>query len=57
VSTIKNLKPISQAKDPDLRGAVAAMQRAAQSARLIAKQTNTYLVVEQNGQLVKLTVN
>jgi hypothetical protein len=57
MSTNKNPKPISQAKDPDLRGAVAAMQRAAASARAIAKQTNTYLVVEQNGQLVNLVVN
>jgi hypothetical protein len=57
MSTNKNPKPISQAKDPDLRGAVAAMQRAAASARATAKQTNTYLVVEQNGQLVNLAVN
>jgi hypothetical protein len=57
VITTKNLKPISEAKDPDLRGAVAAMQRAAKSARAIAKQTNTYLVVEQNGKLVKLQVD
>jgi len=46
-----NPKPISQAKDPDLRHAQAAMNRAAQVARKIAIQTNTPLVVVENGQL------
>ncbi|MDE2420200.1 MAG: hypothetical protein KGO49_03325 [Gammaproteobacteria bacterium] len=46
-----NTKPISQAKDPDLRNAQAAMNRAGQAARKIAIQTNTALVVVRNGQL------
>jgi hypothetical protein len=46
-----NTKPISQAKDPDLRNAQIAMNRAAQVARRIAIQTDTALVVVQNGQL------
>jgi hypothetical protein len=50
-----NGKPISQAKDPDLRNAQAAMNRAALAARKIAIQTNTSLIVVQNGQLREIT--
>lgn len=46
-----NPKPISQAKDPDLRNAQAAMNRAALAARKIAIQTNTSLIIVQQGQL------
>lgn len=53
----KNPKPISEAKDPDFRGAMAAMQRAALQARDIAKQTNTPLIILQDGKLVRLKVN
>jgi hypothetical protein len=49
--------PLSTAKSADFRNVSAALERAAQRAREIAKQTNTYLVVQQNGQLVKLKVN
>ena len=52
-----NSKPISQAKDPDLRNAQAAMKRAEQRAREIAKQTNTSLVVQRNGRMVLLKVD
>jgi hypothetical protein len=45
-----NPKPISQAKDPDLRNAQAAMNRAAKVAERIAIQTDTALVVVQNGR-------
>jgi hypothetical protein len=57
MSAAKNPKPISQAKDADLRGAAVAMLRAAEAARAIAKQTNTYLVVQENGKLMKLAVS
>jgi hypothetical protein len=48
-----NPKPISEAKTPDLRNAPAALERAF----LRAQETNTFLIVQQNGQLVKLKVN
>ena len=53
----RNPKPISEAKDPDLRGAMAAMQRAALAAREIAKQTNTPLIIQVDGKLVRLKVS
>ncbi len=52
-----NPKPISEAKTPDLRNAPAALERAFLKAQEIARQTNTFLIVQQNGQLVKLKVN
>ncbi|WP_313919631.1 hypothetical protein [Tahibacter sp.] len=47
-------RPISEAKDPDLRASVAAMNRAAELAREIAIQTDTSLVVVINGQIVRI---
>jgi hypothetical protein len=52
-----NPLPISEAKTPDLRNVSAALDRAFLSAQALAKQTNTFLIVQQNGQLVKLKVN
>jgi hypothetical protein len=51
------MKPrdISQAKDPDLRASLAAMQRAAQSARKTAIQTDTAIVMVREGQLVRVS--
>lgn len=37
--------------DPDLQGALAALRRAAVSARETARQTDTRIVVVENGQL------
>lgn len=56
---VQNLtaRPLSEARSADLRNAPAAMARAVASAKALAKQTNTYLVVQQDGQLVKLKVN
>ena len=51
-----NTKPISQAKNPDLRGLEAALARATDLARATAKQFNLPLVIQQNGQMVKLIV-
>jgi hypothetical protein len=48
-------KPIEQSKDPDLRGSIEAMRRAAFRAREIAKSTNTEIVVEINNELVYLS--
>lgn len=38
--------------DPVIRGSMAAMQRAAQMARDIAIQTDTAIVIWQDGQIV-----
>ncbi len=50
-----NHKPISQAKDPDIRNAQAVMNRAVQTARKIATQANTSLIIIQNGQLREIS--
>lgn len=46
---------ISQARNPDLRAAMAAMQRAAELARQTAIQTNTAIVVVREGKLMRIT--
>jgi hypothetical protein len=46
---------ISHAKNPDLRASLAALQRAAASARHIAMQTNTSIVLVKNGVMVKVS--
>ena len=53
----ENTRPICEATHSDLRGIPAALVRAAKCAEEIARQTNTYLVVQRNEQLVKLKVN
>ncbi|MCB1634846.1 MAG: hypothetical protein KDI51_09670 [Xanthomonadales bacterium] len=50
-----SIRPISEAKCPDLRGSVAAMQRAAELAREIAIQTNTGIVIVRDGQIVHVS--
>ncbi|MEA3644167.1 MAG: hypothetical protein VBE63_30220 [Lamprobacter sp.] len=53
------MKPrdISQARDPDLRASLGAMQRAAQSARKTAIQTDTGIVMVRDGQLVRVSAD
>jgi hypothetical protein len=46
---------LSKAKNPDLRASLAAMQRAAELARRTAMQTDTAIVVVQNGKLVRIS--
>ena len=48
-------KDISEAKNPDLRASLAAMQRAAELARQTAIQTDTAIVVVRNGQRMRIT--
>lgn len=50
------MKPndLSKAKNPDLRASLAAMQRAAELARKTAVQTNTALVVVEDGKLLRI---
>lgn len=50
-----NRKSIEHAKDPDLRGSVAAIRRAARRARLVALNTGTKLVVARSGSFVLVT--
>ena len=45
---------ISQAKNPDLRGSMAAMKRAAALARKIAIQTDTGIIVVRDGKPVRI---
>jgi hypothetical protein len=45
---------ISQAKNPDLRGSMAAMRRTAALARKRAIQTDTAIVVVRDGKVVRI---
>lgn len=47
-------KDISEAKNPDLRGSMAAMRRAAALARKTAIQTDTAIVVVRDGKPVRI---
>jgi len=51
------MKPrdLSEARDPDLRGSLAAMQRAAKLTREIAIQTNTAIVIMRDGKPARVT--
>lgn len=49
------MKDIGEAKDPDLRASMAALQRASVLARQIAIQTNTHLVIVKDGRLLRLS--
>lgn len=49
---MKQHELFSKAKNRDLRGSLAGMQRAAELARRIAVQTDTAIVVVQDGVLV-----
>ena len=46
---------LSQAKDPDLRASLKALQRAAELARKTAIQTDTDIVIVENQQIVRLS--
>ena len=52
-----NPKDISSARNPDQRAPLVAMQRAAQMARQIAIQTNTAIILHQDGKMVRITAN
>ena len=45
---------LSKARNPDLRASLAALRRAAELARQTAIQTNTAIVVVQDGKLVRI---
>ena len=48
-------RDISEAKNSDLRGSVAAMRRAAEMARTTAIQTNTGILVSRDGKPVRIS--
>lgn len=47
-----NPKPLSEARDEDARHVMAALIRAGESARRLAFQTQTSIVVFRNGKMV-----
>lgn len=49
-----NTNDIAQAKNPDLRGSLPALRRAAEQARKIALQTGTKLVIVKDGKTVRV---
>jgi len=50
-----NADNVAKAKDPDVRAALGALRRAAQSARKTAIQTGTHLVIVKNGRLQRIS--
>lgn len=50
------MKPIEEAKDPDLALSFQAMRRAAQRARELAAQTGTDLIVQRNAKMERVPV-
>ena len=48
------MRDINKAKDPALRGSLAALQRAAAEARRIALHTGTDLIVFRNGEITRI---
>lgn len=50
-----NTQDLANAKDPDLRASLAALQRAALLARKIAMQTDTGIVIVQDNELRYIT--
>jgi hypothetical protein len=52
-----NANDISNAKDPDLRASLGALQRAAQQARKTAIQTETNLVIVKDGRMQHISAD
>jgi hypothetical protein len=50
-----NSKPIEQAHDPVLRGATAALKRAAIRARIEAERTGTCIIIRRGNKLVRIS--
>lgn len=56
MNDVINPKPLSEAKTQDFRNLQAALNRASQAARAAAILHKTPLIIQQNGQMVKLVV-
>ncbi len=52
-----NANDISNAKDPDLRASLGALRRAAQQARKTAIQTETNLVIVEDGRMQRISAD
>ena len=52
-----NANDLAKAKDPDVRAALGALRRAAQSARKTVMQTNTHLVIMKDGRLQRISAS
>ncbi|MGS0740761.1 hypothetical protein ACVBEF_02830 [Glaciimonas sp. GG7] len=52
-----NQQDVSMAKDKDLAASMAAMKRAAASARQLAIEKGTAIIVVQDGKIVRLTAD
>lgn len=50
-----NPRPLEEAKDPDIRNSLQALQRAAQRAREIAIQTGTGIIIQQDNKIWRIT--
>ena len=50
-----NANDLAKAKDPDVRSALGALHRAAQTARKTAIQTDTHLVIVKDGRIQRIT--
>lgn len=50
-------KDLGSARDPDLRGSLAAMRRAGELARKTAIQTDTGIVIVRDGKLVHISAD
>ena len=52
-----NANDLANAKDPDVRASLQALQRAAQLARQTAIQTETHLIVVKDGQMLRISAD
>lgn len=50
-----NQQELSDATDPDLKASLAAIKRAAETARKIAVQTDTHIVVVEDGVIERIS--
>ncbi len=50
-----SLRPLEMSEDPDLRSSLPAMRRAAQRAREIARQTNTFVIIGEMGRVLRIS--
>jgi Cdc6-like AAA superfamily ATPase len=52
-----NSNDLANAKDPDVRAALGALRRAAQSARKTVMQTNTHLIIMKDGRMQRIAAS
>ena len=52
-----NFNDLANAKAPDVRAALGALRRAAQSARKTVMQTNTHLIIMKDGRMQRIAAS